>query len=196
MKHEETIIVLDFGSQYTQLIARRIRENKVFCEILPFNRDTESYRHKNLKGIVLSGGPSSVFDQNAPICEKRVFELGVPVLGICYGLQLIGKLSGGEMERSHKREYGKVVIQIDKENSLFSEVKTNTAVWMSHGDHLSTLPPQFEVLAHTENIPFAAIANKNKKIFGLQFHPEVAHTEEGMRILQNYLFGICRCEGS
>lgn len=196
MKHEETIIILDFGSQYTQLIARRIRENKVFCEILPFNRDPQEYRHKNLKGIVLSGGPSSVFDQNAPICEKRVFELGVPVLGICYGLQLIGKLSGGEMERSHRREYGKAVIQIDKENNLFSEVKTNTAVWMSHGDHLSTLPPQFEVLAHTENIPFAAIGNKNKKIFGLQFHPEVAHTEEGMRILQNYLFGICRCEGS
>jgi GMP synthase (glutamine-hydrolysing) len=196
MKHEETIVVLDFGSQYTQLIARRIRENKVFCEILPFNQDPESYRRKNLKGIVLSGGPSSVFDQDAPICEERVFELGVPVLGICYGLQLIGRLFGGELERSQRREYGQAIIQIDRENHLFSEVKGSTRVWMSHGDHLSTLPPQFEVLAHTENIPFAAIGNSEKEIFGLQFHPEVAHTQEGMRILRNFLFGICRCEGS
>ncbi|UCB52128.1 MAG: glutamine-hydrolyzing GMP synthase, partial [Candidatus Zixiibacteriota bacterium] len=187
MKHDETIIVLDFGSQYTQLIARRIRENKVFCEILPFNRDPDEYRDKNLKGIVLSGGPSSVFDQDAPICEKRVFELGVPVLGICYGLQLIGRLFGGELERSQKREYGKAVIEIDKAQGLFSEVRTDTVVWMSHGDHLSTLPSQFEVLAHTENIPFAAIGNKSKRIFGLQFHPEVAHTEEGTRILRNFL---------
>jgi len=196
MKHAETIVILDFGSQYTQLIARRIRENKVFCEILPFNQDPETYRHKNLKGIILSGGPSSVFDEDAPICEEQVFELGVPVLGICYGLQLIGKLYGGELERSQRREYGKAIIQIDRENHLFSEVKGSTGVWMSHGDHLSTLPPQFEVLAHTENIPFAAIGNAEKKIFGLQFHPEVAHTEEGMRILRNFLFGICRCEGS
>jgi GMP synthase (glutamine-hydrolysing) len=196
LKREETIIVLDFGSQYTQLIARRIRENKIFCEILPFNQSPESYKNKNLKGIVLSGGPSSVFDENAPICEERIFELGVPVLGICYGLQLIGRLFGGELERSERREYGKAIIQIDRENHLFSEVKGNTRVWMSHGDHLSSLPPQFEVLAHTENIPFAAIGNSEKEIFGLQFHPEVAHTQEGMRILRNFLFGICRCEGS
>ena len=196
MRHEETIVVLDFGSQYTQLIARRIRENKVLCEILPFNQDPESYRRRNLKGIVLSGGPSSVFDQDAPICEKRVFQLGVPVLGICYGLQLIGRLFGGQLERSQRREYGKAIIQIDKENHLFSEVRGGTRVWMSHGDHLSTLPPQFEVLGHTENIPFAGIGNAEKRIYGLQFHPEVAHTEEGMRILRNFLFGICRCEGS
>ncbi|MGB8656678.1 MAG: glutamine-hydrolyzing GMP synthase [Candidatus Zixiibacteriota bacterium] len=196
MKQQDTIIILDFGSQYTQLIARRIRENKVFCEIVPFNQNLESFRHKNLKGIVLSGGPSSVFDPNAPFCGKEIFELGVPVLGICYGLQLIGRLFGGKLERSLKREYGKAVIHVDKPDALLSGVRDNTVIWMSHGDHLSQLPPGFEVLAHTENIPLAAVGNRDRRIFGLQFHPEVAHTEEGMQILQNFLFEICRCEGS
>lgn len=196
MKQEETIIILDFGSQYTQLIARRIRENKVFCEIVPFNQNIESFKNKNIKGLVLSGGPASVFDQNAPFCGKEVFELGVPVLGICYGLQLIGKLFGGEVERSQKREYGKAVIHIDKVGELFSGVRDNTVIWMSHGDHLSKLPLGFEVLAHSENIPFAAIGNTEKNVFGLQFHPEVAHTEAGIKILQNFLFRICLCEGS
>ncbi len=196
MKHEETIIILDFGSQYTQLIARRIRENKVFCEIIPFSQKTERYKHKNIKGIILSGGPASVFDQKAPFCEREVFELGVPVLGICYGLQLIGKMFGGELERSKKREYGKAIIKINNHEDLFSEVKDQTTVWMSHGDHLSQPPSGFEVLAHTENIPCAAIRNKNKKIFGLQFHPEVVHTQEGKKVIHNFLFDICRCEGT
>jgi GMP synthase (glutamine-hydrolysing) len=195
-RQEETIIILDFGSQYTQLIARRIRENKVFCEIIPFNQKVETYRYKNLKGIILSGGPSSVFDPNAPFCEPKVFELGVPVLGICYGLQLIGRLFGGELEKSKKREYGKAIIKIDNQEDLFSQVKDQTPVWMSHGDHLSQLPKGFEVLAHTENIPFAAIRNKEKKIFGLQFHPEVVHTQEGKKIIHNFLFKICKCEGT
>lgn len=196
MMLQETIIILDFGSQYTQLIARRIRENKVFCEIVPFSQSPESYKEKNLKGIVLSGGPSSVFDQDAPFCTSEVFELGVPVLGICYGLQIIGKLFGGEVERSKKREYGKAIIHVDQRENLLSGVRDNTVIWMSHGDHLSKLPPQYEVLAHTEDIPFAAIANTEKKIFGLQFHPEVAHTEEGNRIIKNFLFRICQCQGS
>jgi GMP synthase (glutamine-hydrolysing) len=196
MKHDETIIILDFGSQYTQLIARRIRENRVFCEIIPCNEKTQTYKDKNLKGIILSGGPASVFDQNAPFCESEVFKLGVPVLGICYGLQLIGKMFGGELERSKRREYGKSIITIDNHEDLFSEVKGQTTVWMSHGDHLSQLPEDFEVLAHTENIPFAAIRNKEKKIFGLQFHPEVVHTHEGKKIIHNFLFNICGCEGT
>jgi GMP synthase (glutamine-hydrolysing) len=196
MKREEAIVILNFGSQYTQLIARRIRENKVFCEILPFHQDPETYKHRNLKGIVLSGGPSSVFDQNAPFCTAEVFELGVPVLGICYGLQLIGKLFGGKVERSQKREYGKATIRIDRDQDIFREVKDNTVIWMSHGDHLAGLPRGFEVLAHTENIPFAAIGNDDLRIYGLQFHPEVAHTEEGNRILQNFLFRTCQCKGS
>jgi GMP synthase (glutamine-hydrolysing) len=195
-RQEETIIILDFGSQYTQLIARRIRENKVFCEIIPFNQKAETYRHKNLKGIVLSGGPASVFDSNAPFCEVEVFELGVPVLGICYGLQLVGRMFGGEVERSKRREYGKAILRIDNYEDLFSEAKDQTCVWMSHGDHLSALPEGFEVLAHTENIPFAAIRNKEKKIFGLQFHPEVMHTQEGKKIIHNFLFNICKCEGT
>jgi GMP synthase (glutamine-hydrolysing) len=195
-KHEETIIILDFGSQYTQLIARRIRENKVFCEIVPFNQKVETYKHKNLGGIVLSGGPASVFDPHAPFCEAEVFELGVPVLGICYGLQLLGKMFGGEVERSKKREYGKAVLRIDNYEDLFSETKDQTCVWMSHGDHLSALPKGFEILAHTENIPFAAIRNKEKEIFGLQFHPEVMHTQEGKKIIHNFLFIICKCEGT
>jgi GMP synthase (glutamine-hydrolysing) len=193
---EETIIILDFGSQYTQLIARRIRENKVFCEIIPFNQKAKESKHKNLKGIILSGGPSSVFDQNAPFCEPKVFELGVPVLGICYGLQLLGKMFDGEVERSKKREYGKAIIKIDNQEDLFSEVKDQTPVWMSHGDHLSRLPKGFEILAHTENIPFAAIRDKEQKIFGLQFHPEVAHTQEGKKIIHNFIFKICQCEGT
>jgi GMP synthase (glutamine-hydrolysing) len=196
MKQQETIIILDFGSQYTQLIARRIREMKVFCEIIPFSHKVEAYKDKNPKGIILSGGPASVFDENAPLCEKEVFQLGVPVLGICYGLQLIGKMFGGELKRSIRREYGKAVIKIDDRKDLFSGVKDQTTVWMSHGDHLSRLPPGFEVLAHTENIPFAAVRDKERKIFGLQFHPEVAHTQEGGKILHNSLFSICRCEGT
>jgi GMP synthase (glutamine-hydrolysing) len=196
MKHDETIIILDFGSQYTQLIARRIRENRVFCEIIPCNEKTQTYKDKNLKGIILSGGPASVFDRNAPFCESEVFKLGVPVLGICYGLQLIGKMFGGKLERSKRREYGKSIITIDNHEDLFSEVKGQITVWMSHGDHLSQLPEDFEVMAHTENIPFAAIRNKEKKIFGLQFHPEVVHTHEGKKIIHNFLFNICGCEGT
>ena len=196
MSQDETIIILDFGSQYTQLIARRIRENRVFCEIVPYNQPVRTLRDKNLKGIVLSGGPSSVFDPGAPFCTKEIFELGIPVLGICYGLQLIGKLFGGELERSQKREYGKAIIQIDRQEDLFQGVKDNTVVWMSHGDHLSRPPEGFEVLAHTENITNAGIGSREKKIYGLQFHPEVAHTEEGKKILQNFLFRICGCKGS
>ncbi len=196
MEHQETIVILDFGSQYTQLIARRIRENRVFCEILPFDRNPESYKHRNLKGVVLSGGPSSVFDRNAPLCTDEVFRLGVPVLGICYGLQVIGRLLGGEVERSERREYGRAVIHVDQSGGLLSRVRDETVIWMSHGDHLSKLPLRFEALAHTEDIPLAAIAQKEDKIFGLQFHPEVAHTQEGKRIIRNFLFEICGCRGN
>jgi GMP synthase (glutamine-hydrolysing) len=196
MQKQETIIILDFGSQYSQLIARRIREHRVFCEILPYNQDPETYRDRNLKGIVLSGGPSSVFDETAPFCSHEIFEFDVPVLGICYGLQVIGKLFGGELERSDRREYGRAVIHIDDAGDLLSGVKDNTVIWMSHGDHLSKLPSGFEVLAHTEDIPLAAIGNRERKIYGLQFHPEVAHTQEGRQILKNFLFDICRCRGT
>jgi len=195
MLKEETIIILDFGSQYTHLIARRIRESKVFCQILPFNADPDLFRHKNLKGIVLSGGPASIYDKNAPICDKRIFELNLPILGICYGLQLLAYLFKGKIERSKSREYGKALIKIEDRKDLFKGFKNKLSVWMSHGDFVSKLPKGYKRLASSENIPFAAIKNPEKKIFGVQFHPEVFHTRNGIKIIQNFLYHICGCKG-
>jgi GMP synthase (glutamine-hydrolysing) len=190
---QETIIILDFGSQYTQLIARRIRENNVFSEILPFNYDLDYIKSKNLKGIVLSGGPSSVFDEGAPFCDKEIFELKVPILGICYGLQMIAFLFDGKVERSKSREYGKAIIAIDDFSNIFKSLEKEQEVWMSHGDFVSFLPRGFVPQASTENIPYAAVKNQEKKIYGLQFHPEVVHTENGRKIIQNFL-DICGCK--
>ena len=195
LKKEETIIILDFGSQYTQLIARRVRESKVYCEILPFNANPESFKDKNLKGIIFSGGPSSVFDENAPVCDKKVFELNVPILGICYGLQLLAYLFGGKVEKSKSREYGKAIIKIEEHKDLFKGFKKKLQVWMSHGDFVSKLPKGYKRLASSENITFAAVKNPKKKIFGVQFHPEVAHTQNGIRIIQNFLYDLCECHG-
>ena len=195
LRKEETIIILDFGSQYTQLIARRVRESKVYCEILPFNANPESFKDKNLKGIILSGGPSSVFDENAPVCDKKVFELNVPILGICYGLQLLAYLFGGKVEKSKSREYGKALIKIKEHKDLFKGFKKKLQVWMSHGDFVSKLPKGYRKLASSQNIPFAAVKNTKKKIFGVQFHPEVAHTQNGIRIIQNFLYDVCECHG-
>jgi len=195
LKKEETIIILDFGSQYTQLIARRVRESKVYCEILPFNADPDFFKDKNLKGIILSGGPSSVFDEGAPVCDKRVFDLNVPILGICYGLQLLAFLFGGKVERSKSREYGKALIKIEEHKDLFRGFKRKLQVWMSHGDFVSKLPRGYRKLASSENIPFAAVKNPKKKILGVQFHPEVAHTQNGIKIIQNFLYDICECHG-
>ena len=192
----ERIAILDFGSQYTQLIARRIRELKVFCEILPFNENISSYKRKGLKGIVLSGGPSSVFDKNAPFCKKDIFQMGVPVLGICYGLQLTAKMFGGKLERSINREYGRAIIKIDYPDIILKNIKNSSTIWMSHGDNVIKLPSGYKTLAHTESIPYAAIADIKNSIFGLQFHPEVAHTQEGKKILKNFLFDICKCKGN
>jgi GMP synthase (glutamine-hydrolysing) len=195
-KIQERIVILDFGSQYTQLIARRIRELRVFCEIVPFNQNISSYNDKNLKGIILSGGPASVFDKNAPLCEKDIFERGVPVLGICYGLQLIAKIFEGKLEKAKNREYGRATIKIDYADILLKGIENNSVVWMSHGDNVIQPPKGYKVLAHTEDIPYAVMANLKQRIFGLQFHPEVVHTLEGKKILRNFLFDICRCRGS
>jgi len=195
LKKEETIIILDFGSQYTQLIARRVRESRVYCEILPFIANPDLLKDKNLKGIILSGGPSSVFDEKAPVCDKKVFELNVPILGICYGLQLLAYLFGGKVEKSKSREYGKAIIKIEEHKDLFKGFKKKLQVWMSHGDFVSKLPKGYRKLASSENIPFAAVKNPKKKIFGVQFHPEVAHTQNGIRIIQNFLYDICECHG-
>ena len=190
----DTILILDFGSQYTQLIARRVREQKVFCEI--FRGDTPPKLFpKNLKGIILSGGPSSVFDPGAPMVSSEIFDSKIPVLGVCYGLQLMAHLLGGKVVKSQNREYGKAILQVQKDSELFQDTPKTFQVWMNHGDSVVSLPPKFSMLGKTENLDFAAIENKEDKIYGVQFHPEVAHTENGKTILKNFLFKICKCQG-
>jgi len=193
---DEMILILDFGSQYTQLIARRIREKHVYCEIVPFNRSLESIRNARSKGIVLSGGPSSVYAEDAPHPDPGIFEMGIPVLGICYGLQLIGHILGGEVDRAARREYGHASLSVDDPSDLFHELSGPLNVWMSHGDQLTRIPPGFKKIAHTENAEIAALADRERRIYGIQFHPEVVHTEQGDRILENYVYRICGCTGN
>jgi GMP synthase (glutamine-hydrolysing) len=191
--YREKIVVLDFGSQYTQLIARRIRALSVFSEILPFT--TPISKVKDSKGIILSGGPYSVFDKDAPKIKKTVLKLGIPILGICYGHQLLSHFSGGKVSRTTKREYGHTVISIDKKDEIFTRIPRKLKVWMSHGDKVIELPPDFIPLAHSENTRFAAVRHKSLPLYGLQFHPEVTHTHRGDRILSNFVHSICECSG-
>jgi len=193
MTHDDKILVLDFGSQYTQLIARRIREGKVYSEIFPFNASIEKIRSFKPKGIVLSGGPSSVYDSGAPVPDLDVFRLGVPVLGVCYGMQLMAHCLQGKVAGAAKREYGKAELIIDDEADLLRDVTQKSKVWMSHGDRIELLPEGFYITGHTDNSPIAAMANKERKLYALQFHPEVAHTDEGFRILRNFVYTICGC---
>ncbi|WP_457628547.1 glutamine-hydrolyzing GMP synthase [Persephonella sp.] len=188
------IIILDFGSQYTQLIARRIRELHIFSEILPYNASVEEIKKHNPKGIIFSGGPASVYSPDAPKPDERVYELGLPILGICYGLQLITYHFGGEVVKAERHEYGRAELEILNHEDLFYEIPNEIHVWMSHGDRVTKLPEGFEPIARTYNAPFAAIRNKEKKIWGVQFHPEVAHTYMGREILKNFAVRICGCE--
>ncbi len=187
------IIILDFGSQYTQLIARRVREAGVFCEIHPFNYPLEKIRAAGPRGVILSGGPSSVYDKKAPKSDPGVFDLGVPVLGICYGLQLMVSHFGGQVTRSHRREYGPADIEVlqGTGNGLFSGLPERLPVWMSHGDAAESLPAAFTPLARTPNAPYAAFKHRERSLYGVQFHPEVHHTPQGKDILANFLFKIC-----
>ncbi|MEW6087575.1 MAG: glutamine-hydrolyzing GMP synthase [bacterium] len=189
----ETIAILDFGSQYTKLIARRIREHKVYCEIYPPNIALNKLKNINCKGIILSGGPASVYDKNAPSCDKNIFDLGIPVLGICYGMQLTIHLLGGKVERAQKHEYGLAKIKVDQKSGIFEGLHGQTDVWMSHGDSISHLPDGFKTIAETSNTPVAAIENEDKNIYGLQFHPEVVHTPQGRKIIENFIGKICKC---
>lgn len=193
--HQEKILILDFGSQYTQLIARRVRECKVYCEIIPFNGGIERIKKEKPKGLILSGGPSSVYMSKAPLIDKKIFELGIPVLGICYGMQLMTYILGGEVSKSVKREYGKAELIIDDDSDIFKGIgEGGTAtVWMSHGDKIEKMPAGFVSIAHTDNSPVAVMKNDNLNLFGLQFHPEVVHTPEGMEIIKNFLYDICHC---
>ncbi|MEW5895229.1 MAG: glutamine-hydrolyzing GMP synthase [Candidatus Omnitrophota bacterium] len=192
-RHKDLILILDFGSQYTQLIARRIRENKVFCRIVPFNINPEEILKQNPKGLILSGGPMSVYDEGAPLPNEKIFEMGIPILGICYGMQSIVHMHGGKINRSKQREYGRAELFIDRNRDLFVNLPTNLTCWMSHGDETIVLPKGFNVLAHTLNAPIAAISHPVKKIFGVQFHPEVVHTQKGEHILTNFVYQICGC---
>ncbi|MFC1557002.1 glutamine-hydrolyzing GMP synthase [candidate division KSB1 bacterium] len=191
----ETVLVLDFGSQYTQLIARRIRENNVYCEIYPFNVPIEQLKEKNPRGIVLSGGPMSIYDNNSPQITSDLFSLGIPVLGICYGLCVIAKAFNGKVARAEKREYGRAHLEILSDSDLFGNITQDSQVWMSHGDRVDVLPDGFEIIARTENSPIAAIRNSRNQFYGIQFHPEVVHTIEGTAILGNFLFSICGLKG-
>ena len=187
------ILILDFGSQYTQVIARRIRELQVYSEIVPFSISAAEISRLKAKGIILSGGPASVYDQRAPLIDPQIFSLEIPVLGICYGIQLMAHHLGGQVEFSSRREYGPGMLQVTNGSKLFDGVGRQLDIWSSHGDKLTQLPAGFRSVARTENSDFAAIENPERKLYGLQFHPEVAHTPRGKEILQNFAYHICHC---
>jgi GMP synthase (glutamine-hydrolysing) len=191
--HEDRILVLDFGSQYTQLIARRVREGRVYSEIYPFNSPIEKIRQFAPKGIILSGGPSSVYDPHAPFPDIEIFSMGVPVLGICYGMQVMARCLGGEVAKAVRREYGSAELAVDDDSDLLWGISGETRVWMSHGDRIEKLPDGFTVSGHTGNSPVAVMADRGRRFYALQFHPEVVHTAEGSRILHNFVHGICGC---
>jgi GMP synthase (glutamine-hydrolysing) len=191
----ETVIVLDFGGQYNQLIARRVREQNVYCEILPFSTDIKVIKEKNPIGFIFTGGPKSVYAPNAPRAEEEIYALGVPILGICYGSQLIGKRCGGKVERAHSGQYGKTDISYRTSHPLFSGMEENSVCWMSHMDAVSETPVGFRVLASTQTCPVASFGSEDKKLYGVQFHPEVMHTKNGTRILRNFLYNICGAKG-
>lgn len=192
MKKKEAILILDFGSQYTQLIARRIREANVYSEIHPHTYALENINKLNPAGIILSGGPMSVYDDEAPQINKDIFELGIPILGVCYGLQLIANNFNGKVEPADDREYGKANIVINSASSILKNVSDNSIVWMSHGDLITRIPEGFSINAETDNTPICVLTNEALNIYGLQFHPEVAHTEDGKKIINNFLFDICK----
>ncbi len=190
------IIVLDFGSQYTQLIARRLREEGIYCEIFPFNEDIKIIKSKNPKGIILSGGPASIYTKDAYRPDKEIFNLNLPILGICYGMQLIVDYFGGEVIPAKNHEYGKATLKFDEKNisPIFKNAKSEKVVWMSHGDRVEKLPKGFKRIAYSDNSPFASISNEEKKIYAFQFHPEVVHSEEGAIYLRNFAREICKIE--
>lgn len=192
--NRQMIAILDFGSQYSELIARRIRETQVYSEVLSYRTPAAQLQQLNLKGIILSGGPNSVYDPRAPICDPKIWQLGVPILGVCYGMQLMVQQLGGGVERSLRGEYGKASLLIDDPTDLLTNVEDDTTMWMSHGDSVIQLPEGFETLAHTNNTPCAAIADHERKFYGVQFHPEVVHSLGGLALIRNFVYHICECE--
>ncbi len=195
MAERQMILILDFGGQYTQLIARRVRENHVYCEVAPWSISALEAAERRPVGIILSGGPASVNDPDAPQCDPAIYHLGVPVLGICYGMQLTAALLGGRVERARDREYGHVDVRMRGTSPLLAGMKPQSSCWMSHTWQVAACPQGFQPIAETDNCPVAAMADEEKRIYGVQFHPEVTHTEEGKALLRNFLCGICGCTG-
>ena len=192
----ETVIVIDFGGQYNQLVARRVRECNVYCEIYSYRTDIEKIKAMNPKGIILTGGPNSCYEPDSPTYTKELFELGIPVLGLCYGAQLMMHILGGKVEAAPVREYGKTEVLVDKKDSkIFTDVSEKTIFWMSHFDYISKVAPEFEISAHTADCPVAAAENAKKDLYAIQYHPEVLHTVEGTKMLSNFVLGVCGCAG-
>ena len=193
--NREKIIVIDFGGQYNQLVARRVRECNVYCEIYSYKTDLETIRKINPKGIILTGGPNSCYEENAAACDPTLFKLGIPVLGLCYGAQLMMHLLGGQVCKAPVREYGKIQVTVDKSTLLFQNVSEQTICWMSHNDYIKTAAPGFQVIAHTSDCPVAAAQWEERRLYAIQFHPEVLHTTEGTKMLSNFVYQICNCIG-
>ena len=191
----EMVIVIDFGGQYNQLVARRVRECNVYCEIYSYKTDIEKIKAMNPKGIILTGGPNSCYEPGAPSCTDELFNLGIPVLGLCYGAQLMMHVLGGKVEKAPVREYGKTEVMVETSSPLFTDVTPNTICWMSHFDYISKVAPGFDICAHTADCPVAAAENRDKNLYAIQFHPEVLHTQEGTKMLSNFLRGVCGCSG-
>ena len=191
----ELVIVLDFGGQYNQLVARRVRECNVYCEIYSYKTDLEKIKAMNPKGIILTGGPNSCYEPDSPTYTKELFQLGIPVLGLCYGAQLMQHILGGEVKRADVREYGKTKVYVDNHSKLFTDVNPETICWMSHFDYIAKTAPGFGIVAHTADCPVAAAENEAEKLYAIQFHPEVLHTQEGTKMLRNFVINICGCAG-
>lgn len=193
--NKELVIVIDFGGQYNQLVARRVRECNVYCEIYSYKTDIAKIKAMNPKGIILTGGPNSCYEDGAPTCTEELFNLGVPVLGLCYGAQLMMHVLGGKVEKAPVREYGKTEVMVDNSSALFTDVSPTTICWMSHFDYISKVAPGFRICAHTADCPVAAAEDASRNLYAIQFHPEVLHTKEGTKMLHNYVRGICGCAG-
>ena len=194
--NQEKVIVIDFGGQYNQLVARRVRECNVYCEIYSYKTDIAKIKEMNPKGIILTGGPNSCYEADSPTCSRELFELGIPVLGLCYGAQLMMHVLGGKVEKAPVREYGKTEVFVDKTSPLFSDVNESTICWMSHFDYISKAAPDFRIIAHTADCPVAAAENQEKNLYAIQFHPEVLHTQEGTKMLYNFVRNVCGCSGT
>ena len=191
----ELILVIDFGGQYNQLIARRVREANVYCEVMSYRTPVETIRERNPKGIIFTGGPASVYADQAPTISREIFEMGIPVLGICYGGQLMAQLFGGKVGKASQREYGKVKLAIEDQDALFKDIESGSLCWMSHTDFVRETPGAFKVTAKTDNCPVAAMKNEEKKLYAVQFHPEVEHTAFGRKLIRNFLYEVCGCTG-